>query len=371
MQQTGFKISVLVITHNPRMDLLQWGLDSLDAQTMDKSEWEVVVVDNASPTPLDEQALQGGRTFNLRLLREPRLGLSWGRYCGIQNTQSPLMVFLDDDNWFYPDYLEEAWRLHQSDPRMGAFGGIAEAALEKPIQPWMECVLPLLGIRNMGTAPLFSDNKRRCGRAEPIGAGMVFPRTVGSQYISFLDGDSRAALLDRKGDSLASSGDTFLARLSYDLGLCCAYHPALKIKHFMKAGRLNGRYMLKLASAMGRSAAMAERLLDGETRDGCGGVAEYELLFAILRRYRNRVRGRGRGEYVLWTLWTNQRLETAGIKRPMADFLKLRKTRGYARFWPGRNMVQKARDAFDWTKHQLGRVRRAPRKIAAWMGGGG
>ena len=45
-------LSVIICTHNPRLDYLRRVLAALQNQTLSSGEWELVMVDNASHTPL-------------------------------------------------------------------------------------------------------------------------------------------------------------------------------------------------------------------------------------------------------------------------------------------------------------------------------
>ena len=46
------KISAIICTHNPRMHYLRRVLQALDGQTLAKTEWELLLIDNASEQPL-------------------------------------------------------------------------------------------------------------------------------------------------------------------------------------------------------------------------------------------------------------------------------------------------------------------------------
>src|SRR6185369_18013044 len=91
-------ISVIIVTYNPREDLLNWALDSLEAQTLAKSRFEVIVVDNNSSPPLTAERLSAGRTLDIRLVREQRQGIMFARWAGITAARAELLVFVDDDN---------------------------------------------------------------------------------------------------------------------------------------------------------------------------------------------------------------------------------------------------------------------------------
>ena len=57
-------ITVVLPTHNPREDILARTLNALKAQSLEKTEWSMLVVDNASAESLSNKLLNwhpGGR----------------------------------------------------------------------------------------------------------------------------------------------------------------------------------------------------------------------------------------------------------------------------------------------------------------------
>src|SRR5690606_11159031 len=98
-------VSVIICTANRRMDIVQRVLDSVDQQTLAHSRYEVIVVDNNSSPPLAIEELRKEREMTLRLVREPRQGLSYARIAGIREARGGLFVFVDDDNFLDGKYL--------------------------------------------------------------------------------------------------------------------------------------------------------------------------------------------------------------------------------------------------------------------------
>ena len=41
-------LSVIICTHNPRLDYLRRTFDALKLQTLDRDQWELLLIDNAS-----------------------------------------------------------------------------------------------------------------------------------------------------------------------------------------------------------------------------------------------------------------------------------------------------------------------------------
>ena len=101
------RVSVVFATHD-RAARLRELLESLERQELDSSEFEVVVVDDASsddtPAALTEAERQG--TLDLRVLRlDPGQGPAAARNAGWRAARAPLVVFTDDDCVASPEWL--------------------------------------------------------------------------------------------------------------------------------------------------------------------------------------------------------------------------------------------------------------------------
>jgi glycosyltransferase involved in cell wall biosynthesis len=116
MLQTGKSIpdaSVVIPTFNGAARLPRV-LAALVAQTAPNGSFEVVVVDNASTDATaavarDDVAVAqlGARGIEVRVIAEPRQGLTYARIAGVAAARSDAVCFLDDDNLPDPDYIEK------------------------------------------------------------------------------------------------------------------------------------------------------------------------------------------------------------------------------------------------------------------------
>jgi len=251
-------VSVILCTHNPDRKLLDWALDSLVRQT--QRDFQTVIVDNNSNPPLDEGGLRAGHPLELRVIREPRQGLTAARCAGIAAASGALIVFVDDDNHLDPDYIEQAVRIAHSQPAIGHFGGIARAALASPIPEWKRKLLPYLGVRDHGPEPITS-TADHWGRWEPIGAGMVTRREVALHFAAWVHECRESERLGRNGTGLMSGEDSLMARAASRLGYACSYQPALKLTHFVKPRRLRPATLARTLEGHGRSYVVLERVL--------------------------------------------------------------------------------------------------------------
>ncbi|MEM9284228.1 MAG: glycosyltransferase family 2 protein, partial [Verrucomicrobiota bacterium] len=109
------RISVVICTHNPRMDYLYRTLDGLRGQSLPTSEWELVIVDNKSNDPLTRRVDLSWHKVS-RVVREQNLGLTPARLRGIQETIGDIVVFVDDDNILAESYLSNVLRIHREHP---------------------------------------------------------------------------------------------------------------------------------------------------------------------------------------------------------------------------------------------------------------
>ena len=90
-------ISVVLPTHNPDLGRLRRTLDALVGQSLPRSSWELLVVDNASSPPLSSTEIDaiGGR-----LVLEPTPGLTPARLAGIRAAQANGRRFTADEGDF-------------------------------------------------------------------------------------------------------------------------------------------------------------------------------------------------------------------------------------------------------------------------------
>ncbi len=284
-------VSVIICTANPRMDIFQRVLDSVEEQTLGHTKYEVVIVDNNSEPPLVAEALRKDREMTLRVIRQPRQGLSFARVAGIRAARGELIIFVDDDNFLDSKYLEAALRIHREHPEIGAFGGISEGILERPVGKWKTKLLPYLGVRDYGNEPITS-TEDHWGQWEPIGAGMVTRRDVAEKFAELIESIPHAGNLGRRGSDLLSGEDSLFARIANRLGYACSYQPSLKLQHFIKKERLKAKYLARLIKGHGRSYVVLQRVL--------GRPAEPFGIMHCLGRLGYRLKTAGTIGFMMW-----------------------------------------------------------------------
>lgn len=138
-------VSVIICAHNPKPDYLQRALEALKAQTLPRSEWELLLIDNASKEPL-ASAWDLSWHPRGRHVREDQLGLTAARLCGIKDSTGELLVFVDDDNVLNPDYLSNALEISLSKTCVGAFGGNVVGEFEAAPPSWVNIMFSVFAV---------------------------------------------------------------------------------------------------------------------------------------------------------------------------------------------------------------------------------
>lgn len=250
-------ISVIISAHNPHTGRLGRALAGLRAQTLSSERWELLLVDNASVPPIDASALAGRAPNNLRLIAEPKLGLTAARRRGLKESRAPICVFVDDDNVLTPDYLERTLRLFSEHPKVGSLGGKSLPEFEIVPQEWVLGFQDLLACRDLGDQPQISHDLRdpATGRNEyplcaPVGAGLALRRAAAQGW---LDDASAEQLSDRRGGELTSGGDNDLVLSLLEHGWETAYFPELSLTHLIPRGRLEAAYLARLNRGIQKS----------------------------------------------------------------------------------------------------------------------
>lgn len=131
-------ISVVVPTLASRTEDLELLLDGF--ARVDYPDVEFILVDNRRnvPTPDPLADMVGGRP-GVRIVREPRPGISAARNAGVGAADSEIIAFTDDDVRVDPLWLQAIGRRFALDPDLEAVTGlILPAELETPAQIWFE-----------------------------------------------------------------------------------------------------------------------------------------------------------------------------------------------------------------------------------------
>lgn len=253
-------VSVILPTHNPRAIPLERTLQSLREQCLPKEQWELLLIDNKSSLALSTQ-LDISWHPNGHIILEETLGLTPARLAGISSAKASLIVFVDDDNVLASNYLDMALAIANREPRVGAWGGAVLPEFEQEAPKWTRDYWFMLALRECDSPRVAFDSSD--SQALPCGAGLCVRSEIAKGYAEATTGNTLKASLDRKGGSLASSGDTDIAYTALDMGYGIGIFPELSLVHLIPPGRLEPDYLVRLWEDMNYSHHVMVYLREG------------------------------------------------------------------------------------------------------------
>jgi glycosyltransferase involved in cell wall biosynthesis len=238
-------ISVIICTHNPRPDYISRVVEALKAQTLPKKDWELLIVDNASKVAVSNLVELSWHP-NASIISESELGLTRARLKGIKESRGDLIVFVDDDNLLFNDYLLRALEIARSDPKIGVFGaGVIRPEFEMPPNDRIGPHLYRLALRELSRD--FWGNLPVLGLHLPLGAGLCATRVCAILYMEEVSRVSRTKELGRRGRSLTGAEDLHFGLTACLHGYLTGATPQLRLTHLVPASRCTADYLIRIS----------------------------------------------------------------------------------------------------------------------------
>jgi glycosyltransferase involved in cell wall biosynthesis len=210
------------------------------------------MIDNASTDGTREvvERFAFQAKVELRILAEPRPGLSFARRTAIENARGTYLCFLDDDNDAATDYLKVAQEIFESNPSVCFCGG--ESFWPKAPQ-WFD--LPLIArffSKAVAVGPQRASASGLIDHGDFLwGAGLCIRAERAKALYS---AGFSPVLSGRLGRKVLSGEDGELTILLQITGCLGYYSPALRLEHRVNPHRLNLSYFSKLFYGMGMAA---------------------------------------------------------------------------------------------------------------------
>jgi GT2 family glycosyltransferase len=259
--------TVALCTHN-HADRLARTLDDLALLKSPRQPWEFLVIDNGCRDGTPE--LLAGRAWpegwQVRVVREEKLGLSNARNRAIADARGEYVIFMDDDETADPDWLCAYERLIDAE-NPDAFGGRQVVLFEDARPPWLrDELLGFLGELNRADRIV-----QLTDPDTPFYGGNFGLRKAVCDRIGGFD-----SMLGRKGADNTGGEEVDFYRRLLDAGFSVWWTPEAVIHHRIQATKLERRYFLDLHYRMGRMEAIRKR--------GAGSRVPPRYLFGQLMR---------------------------------------------------------------------------------------
>ncbi|MHA4807433.1 glycosyltransferase [Flavitalea flava] len=208
--------------------------------------WEIILVDNASTDQTSVFSLSVWEGLDtgipLRIVYEELQGLKNARNRGIREASYPILLFCDDDNWLFPDYIQRVTDILSCDPALAACGGKGLPVFETTQPVWFNDYAEAFALGSQ----LINEEKGRV--LNLYGAGLA----VRKQYVDELQAVGFEPVLQgRVGSTLSSSEDVELSYAFVLRGYRLHYSDELQFFHYLPKGRLTLDYLERLFCAFG------------------------------------------------------------------------------------------------------------------------
>ncbi|NEP61240.1 MAG: glycosyltransferase family 2 protein [Symploca sp. SIO2G7] len=263
------QISAIICTHN-REEYLGAAIDSLLQQ--DFTDYEVIIVDNASSDRTRE--LVEERAFHPRLnyVYEPVLGLSVARNTGAKKASAAILAYLDDDAVATSHWLRTIYQAYQSNKQLAIAGGRVTLLWPQgsTSPPWLSSELAgNLGAFDLGDQVIDINNPALTPRGLNYSIRRSFLEQAGGFDVH----------LGRIGKNLLSNEELHMTELALAQGWQVAYLPDALVAHNVAPERLKKSWFLSRAWWQGISECYREQvaqragyvqLLRGSERMGRG-----------------------------------------------------------------------------------------------------
>lgn len=225
----AIRISAIICTYN-RVEVLPTAIESLIHQTLPASEYEILIIDNASS---DNTAQMIKEKFahipNLRYIFDPMIGVSQARNTGWQSAHGEYIAYIDDDAIADTNFLSNIIHTFETvQPKPGVIAGKIIPLWKSPKPAWLsnQC------LSNLGTLDI-SETPRFLTETEwVVGANMSFPRSVLEQTKGF------CTLLGRKGKIPLFAEEEDMSFQILQLGYRGYYDPQILVSHQISPHRL-------------------------------------------------------------------------------------------------------------------------------------
>lgn len=260
------EISAVICTRN-RLPYLRKALDSLNVQTLSRSQYEIVVVDNGSSDATAAYVLAQAREWpGLQYVSEPRVGLSAARNTGCRASSGRYLAFLDDDGIATPLWLESICRAFEAGgSSIGCIGGKIDLIWEKDRPPWLhDALLGPLGKLDVSPEPmLLPDGRYLFGGNFAIAKDLL-------EAIGGFDPD-----LGRRGKRLTSNEEVELQNRLARRGYSRLYDPEIFVYHHARAECISKRWYLRRRFWQGASECIEEVRSAEEKRESLSSCLRY------------------------------------------------------------------------------------------------
>ncbi len=250
----GIKLSIVICTYN-RASFLDGLFASIVAQSLDRSLFEVVIVENNCTDDTEticREFIATHPEMNIKYCKEEQQGLSFARNRGIEESRGEYLTFADDDALLTPDFSEKVCNYLDSHPETGEVGGPILLHYMGSIPTWENPYMnSLLGYFKPSESGY---RMKRKNRRYPRGSNMTFRREIFEKCGNF------NTSLGRVGRILVGGEEKDIAYRIFDTGCAIEYTPEIIVYHLVPEERTTLEFIKRQAIGTGESERVRSQL---------------------------------------------------------------------------------------------------------------
>lgn len=242
-------ISIVVCTHNGK-ERIGPCLASLIGQE-NPPEYEILVVDNASSDGTGEMVRTSLASFSAdswNVIYEEKPGLLNARLAGLRAARYDWVLFCDDDNVLFPDFLFQCQKVLSQNSRIGVLGSLGIPEFLGPKPDWFERYSSSYAV-----GPQLRDDQGGKYLVYVYGACSFYRK---KPLLNLFKKGFKPVLSGRKGKEMSAGDDVEWCWLMQLKGYNVAYSPKLRFTHQLPASRLTWDYYLQLKRGISSSAGL-------------------------------------------------------------------------------------------------------------------
>lgn len=239
-------LTAIICTYN-REKYIKPLLESIAANDLPKSEYEILLVDNNctdNTRAVCEALVEAHKDVQFRYVVEPEQGLSAARNKGIKEAKGDIIVYVDDDALVDAWYLRTITEYMAAHPEIDAVGGAIIPLYETSEPQWMTRYIKELLCGYL----YFGDTIRTFpGDRYPGGGNAAYRAKVFEQVGLF------NTALGRKGNGLMGSEEKDIFDKMKAQGMRFMYLPKMILHHIIPQKKLERDYFDRLTLQIGQS----------------------------------------------------------------------------------------------------------------------
>ena len=241
-------VTVAICCHNSENEIVTTLQYLAKQEVAAEIAWEVLLVDNASSDQTIAIAEQTWRSLDepvpLRILSEPKLGVTHARKTSILQANYPYILMVDDDVWISPNYVNDGYKIMQSNTNIGVLCGWGEPVLGvDDIPPWLT-----EDIRYSCTPKPAQEGESK--KKAVIAMGSFIQKSI---FVQLYEAGFNTIQESRKGDGMDGGEDLEMSLMVALLGYEIWESPRLYYKHYIPADRINKPHLEKMSIGNGKA----------------------------------------------------------------------------------------------------------------------